>query len=90
MVSGISTFKTGYFEKDLTVSGVFTSDGAATFNDPTTFTDTATFNSAVVVNNTFTVGASASTFNGNTNLLGDNTERSVDIEELNKEIERKK
>lgn len=72
LVSGISTFKTGYFQNNLTVSGNFTSDGAATFNDPTTFTDTATFNSAVVVNNTFTVGVSTSTFNGNTNLLGNN------------------
>lgn len=72
LVSGISTFKTGYFGNNLTVSGVFTSDGAATFNDPTTFTDTATFNSAVVVNNTFTVGNSTSTFNGAVNLLGDN------------------
>ena len=73
LVSGISTFKTGYFEKNLTVSGVFTSDGSAVFNDPTTFTDTSTFNSAVVVNNTLTVGNSASTFNGVVNLLGDNT-----------------
>ncbi len=72
LVSGISTFKTGYFQNNLTVSGNFTSDGAATFNDPTTFTDTATFNSAVIVNNTFSVGVSTSTFNGDTNLLGNN------------------
>ena len=72
LVSGISTFKTGYFENNLTVSGIFTSDGSAVFNDPTTFTDTATFNSAVVVNNTFSVGVGTSTFSGNANLLGNN------------------
>lgn len=73
LTSGVATFKTGYFENNLTVSGNFTSDGAATFNDPTTFTDTATFNSAVVVNNTFSVGTNTSTFSGKVNLLGDNT-----------------
>jgi len=72
LVSGISTFKTGYFQNNLTVSGTFTSDGAAVFNDPTTFTDTSTFNSAVIVNNTFSVGVSTSTFSGDAKLLGNN------------------
>jgi hypothetical protein len=72
LVSGISTFKTGYFQNNLTVSGTFTSDGAAVFNDPTTFTDTSTFNSAVVVTSTFSVGTNKSTFSGDAALLGNN------------------
>lgn len=74
LVSGVATFKTGYFENNLNISGTFTSEGPAVFNDPITVADTATFNSGVIFNNTFSVGASnTSTFSGKVNLLGDNT-----------------
>ena len=72
LTSGVATFKTGYFQNNLTVSGIFTSEGAAVFNDPITANDVATFNSGVILNNNFSVGVGTSTFNGKVNLLGDN------------------